>query len=485
MIEPLVFELSRCARRGYDYPSCDVPQVDVPVALKRMKAAALPELSELDVVRHFSRLSNRTFGVDYGVYPLGSCTMKYNPKINEKTASLEAFTHIHPLQDSDTVQGALKLMYRLLEALSTVTGMSWGSLQPSAGAHGEYTGLKIIKAYHLANNQGHRNRVIVPVSAHGTNPASAALNGFEIVEVATDERGLIDLTSLDALLDDRIAAIMLTNPNTLGLFERDIVLIANKVHQAGGLLYYDGANLNAIMGMARPKDMGFDVVHLNLHKTFSTPHGGGGPGAGPVLVSKPLVPYLPKPDIVCVDGTYRFDWDSSLSIGKVAGFWGNFLVLVRAYTYIVRMGLHGLREASRHAVLNANYLLAKLEDLLDHPYGNFCMHEFVLSAQSLKDETGVSALDIAKGLLDCNYHPPTIYFPLIVHEAMMFEPTESESMENLDMLADTLRMLIQTARTDVAALKRAPEHTVIGRVDEVLAAKSPVLRYVRKETTEG
>jgi glycine dehydrogenase subunit 2 len=412
------------------------------------------------------------------MYPLGSCTMKYNPKVNEQTASLPGFTSIHPLQDEDTVQGALELMHSLLEKLSVITGMAWGTLQPSAGAHGEYTGLKIMRAYHLAKGDMKRTRIIVPVSAHGTNPASAALNGFSIVEVPTDKRGLVDVAILKGLLDDTVAGIMLTNPNTLGLFERDIKEIASLVHAAGGLLYYDGANMNAILGKVRPGDMGFDVVHLNLHKTFSTPHGGGGPGAGPVLVAPALVPYLPRPDIKKVGDAYEFDWSSSLSIGKVAAFWGNFLVLVRAYTYILRMGGDGLQGASELAVLNANYLLSRLKGIYDHPYGGICKHEFVLSLESMKERTGVTALDIAKALLDNGYHPPTIYFPMIVHEALMFEPTESESMETIDELADVMVALATMAVDDAGQLKQAPVTTVVGRVDEVLAAKNPVLRWL-------
>ncbi len=479
MMEALVFDLSHPGRQGYVYPPCDVPSsAGLDNSLARMTPARLPELSELDVVRHFSRLSNLTFGVDYGMYPLGSCTMKYNPKVNEQTASIEGFTSIHPLQDEDTVQGALELMHSLLEKLSVITGMAWGTLQPSAGAHGEYTGLKIMRAYHLAKGDVKRTRIIVPVSAHGTNPASAALNGFSIVEVPTDKRGLVDVAILKGLLDDTVAGIMLTNPNTLGLFERDIKEIASLVHAAGGLLYYDGANMNAILGKVRPGDMGFDVVHLNLHKTFSTPHGGGGPGAGPVLVAPALVPYLPRPDIKKVGDTYSFDWSSSLSIGKVAAFWGNFLVLVRAYTYILRMGGDGLQGASELAVLNANYLLSRLKGVYDHPYGGICKHEFVLSLESMKERTGVTALDIAKALLDNGYHPPTIYFPMIVHEALMFEPTESESIETIDELADVMIALATMAAADAGQLKQAPVTTVVGRVDEVLAAKNPVLRWL-------
>lgn len=478
MTEPLVFELSCHGRQGYDYPPCGVGAAKpLPMAVRRTTVPRLPELSELAVVRHFSRLSARTFGVDYGVYPLGSCTMKYNPKMNEQVAALEGFTDIHPLQDSDTVQGSLELMHRLLGQLSAITGMAWGTVQPCAGAHGEYTGLKIIKAYHMAAGEHRRNRIIVPVTAHGTNPASAAMNGFSITEVPSDSRGLVDIEALKGLLDDTVAAIMLTNPNTLGLFERDIQTIADLVHASGGLLYYDGANMNAIMGMARPGDMGFDVVHLNLHKTFSTPHGGGGPGAGPVMVAKRLVPYLPRPDIQRDGDAYTLVWDRPSSIGKVSGFWGNFLVLVRAYAYILRMGGDGLTSASQHAVLNANYLLARLKGVYDHPYGTLCKHEFVLSLQAMKEQSGVSALDIAKALLDRGYHPPTIYFPMIVHEALMFEPTETESREDLDHLAEVMVALASIASSDPQAIIQAPVTTVVGRLDEVQAAKNPILRW--------
>lgn len=472
MTEPLVFERSCPGRIGYSYPASDVPEAgELPVSLRRKIRPNLPELSELDVVRHFSRLSRITYGVDFGVYPLGSCTMKYNPKMLEHIASLEGFTDIHPLQDPATVQGALALLYDLIRTLCAVTGMAWGTLQPSAGAHGEYTGLKIIRAHHEANGDRNRSKVIIPVSAHGTNPASAAMNGYAIAEVPTDSRGLVDMVVLENLLDDSIAAVMLTNPNTLGLFERDIERISRLVHEAGALLYYDGANMNAIMGMVRPGDMGFDVVHLNLHKTFSTPHGGGGPGAGPVLVTEKLRPFLPKPDISCRNGEYFFDWGSESSIGKVSGFWGNFLVLVRAYAYVLRMGGEGLREASRHAVLNANYLLSRLKGRFEHPYGGLCMHEFVLSLQDYKEKTGSGALDFSKALLDRGYHPPTMYFPLIVHEALMFEPTETESREDLDALADTFIELADLALTDSDILKRAPQTTAVGRLDEVRAAK--------------
>jgi glycine dehydrogenase subunit 2 len=401
--------------------------------------------------------------------------MKYNPKVNEQLASLEDFTAMHPLQDVSTIQGCLSVMYNLLEDLSGITGMAWGTLQPCAGAHGEYTGLKIIRAWFEHHGDARRTRILVPESAHGTNPASAAVNGFTVTTIPADAEGLVDIDALQGLLDDTVAGVMLTNPNTLGLFEKHILAISEMVHAAGGLLYYDGANLNAIMGMCTPGDMGFDVVHLNLHKTFGTPHGGGGPGAGPVLVSRDLVPYLPKPDIKLVDSGYAFDWSSELSIGKVSGFWGNFLVLVRAYSYILRMGAEGIRAAAAHAVLNANYLLSRLKGTFSVPYGERCMHEFVVSLEDLKEKTGVSALDVAKALLDSGYHPPTMYFPLIVHEALMFEPTESESPETLDELADTLIELAGIAASDPQRLKQAPLTTPVRRVDEVAAAKNPIL----------
>ncbi len=482
MREPLLLELSRPGRGGYQFPQLDLPRgfdtvlPNLPEPLLRSSKPRLPEVSELEVVRHFTRLSTMTFGVDYGCYPLGSCTMKYNPRVSEQLASLEDFTSIHPLQDVSTIQGCLSLMYNLLEDLSAITGMSWGTLQPCAGAHGEYTGLKLIRAWFEHRGENGRQRILVPESAHGTNPASAAMNGFTVTTIPTNVRGLVDIDALKAQLDDTVAGIMLTNPNTLGLFEKDILEIADLVHAAGGLLYYDGANLNAVMGMCTPGDMGFDVVHLNLHKTFGTPHGGGGPGAGPVLVNHALVPYLPRPDIKLVDSGYVFDWGSDLSIGKVSGFWGNFLVLVKAYTYILRMGAEGIRAAAAHAVLNANYLLSRLKGTFEVPYGDRCKHEFVVSLEKLKERTGVSALDIAKALLDCGYHPPTMYFPLIVHEALMFEPTESESPETLDALADTLIELVRIAATEPEKIKCSPCHTAVRRIDEVTAAKNPILR---------
>ncbi|MDD3823442.1 MAG: aminomethyl-transferring glycine dehydrogenase subunit GcvPB [Sphaerochaetaceae bacterium] len=478
MSEPSVFELSKPGRRGYAYPVSDVPVgQDLPAHLRRKDPPKLPELSELATVRHFSRLARMSFGVDYGLYPLGSCTMKYNPKMHNEVAALEGFARLHPLQDDDTVQGALMVMERLTASLGAITGMAGGTVQPSAGAHGEYTGLKIIRAYHLAREDHARTKMIVPVSAHGTNPASAALTGFSIVEVPTDDRGLVDTKVLETLLDETVAGIMLTNPNTLGLFERDIMKIASMVHSCGALLYYDGANMNAIMGMVRPADMGFDVVHLNLHKTFSTPHGGGGPGAGPILVTKRLLPFLPRPGIKNIGNVLCMDWEERSSIGKVSGFWGNFLVLLRAYAYVLTMGCEGLREASRHAVLNANYLRARMNGMFLRPYEGLCMHEFVVSAQRFKEQYGVGALDFSKALLDRGIHPPTMYFPLIVHEALMIEPTETESLEDLDAFVTIMAELVGLASTDPDHLLRSPLHTEVRRLDEVRAAKNPSLRH--------
>lgn len=470
-----LIEYSVQGRRAYELPLLDVPFADSrPDEIRRKTSARLPEVSEIDVVRHFTRLASRAFGVDSGFYPLGSCTMKYNPKLNEKLASLENFTDIHPLQPEKTVQGSLRLIYELLTCLCRITGMKWGTLQPAAGAHGEYTGLKLIRAARPG-----RSKILVPESAHGTNPASAAVNGFSVVSVPSDKRGLVDIDALCSLADEDTAGIMLTNPNTLGLFESDIEKIAEIVHGVGGLLYYDGANMNAIMGHARPGDMGFDVVHLNLHKTFSTPHGGGGPGSGPVLVKDELVKFLPKGDVVRnTDGTFSLSLSNNKnSVGKVTAFWGNFLVYVRAYAYILTMGSDGLEAASTAAVLNANYMMARLKDTFPVAYGGICKHEFVLSLSKLLEETGVSALDIAKALLDLGYHPPTMYFPSIVHEALMIEPTESETKETLDGFCDALIALAEKAHTDPEFLHSAPYKTVISRVDEVRAAREPVLHY--------
>ena len=476
----LIFETSRPGRKGYSLPGCDVPKEKIekmiPENLLRTTSLNLPELSELDAVRHFTQLSQRNFGVDSGFYPLGSCTMKYNPKVNEEISRRDGFAKIHPYQSEDSVQGSLELMYLMDGMLSEITGMERVTLQPAAGAHGEMTGLMIIKAYHNHRGDENRRKIVIPDAAHGTNPASAALAGFDVLEVKSNERGMVDVEALKALMSDEIAGLMLTNPNTLGLFEENIQEIANIIHQAGGLLYYDGANANAILGITRPGDMGFDVVHLNLHKTFSTPHGGGGPGAGPVGVRKDLVAFLPKPVIECDNGKYFMDYDRPLSIGKIKAFYGNFNVIVKAFAYILTLGGQGLKDVSEAAVLNANYIAQKLKDLYILPFDRICMHECVLSGQKQKDK-GVSTLDIAKRLLDFGYHPPTIYFPLIVSEALMIEPTESESKETLDLFINALRQIAEEVDKDPEIVKSAPHNTVVARLDEVLAARSPVLRW--------
>jgi glycine dehydrogenase subunit 2 len=476
----LIFEMSKPGRVAYSLPPCDVPEEKmeemIPEELLRTVSPNLPEVSELDAVRHFTQLSQRNHGVDSGFYPLGSCTMKYNPKVNEFVSRLDGFTKVHPYQSEDTVQGSLELMYAMDQMLSEITGMERVTLQPAAGAHGEMTGLMIIKAYHEHRGDTKRNKMIIPDAAHGTNPASAAVTGFDVIEVKSDSRGGVDVDALKELMNDEIAGLMLTNPNTLGLFDENIQEIADIIHQAGGLLYYDGANANAIMGITRPGDMGFDVVHLNLHKTFSTPHGGGGPGSGPVGVKKDLVPFLPKPVVELKDGKYILDNDRPLSIGKVKSFYGNFNVVVKAFAYIMSMGGEGLRQASEAAVLNANYIAAKLKDLYLLPYDRICMHECVFSGQKQKNQ-GASTLDIAKRLLDFGYHPPTIYFPLIVNEALMIEPTESESKETLDEFINVLRQIAAEIENDPEKVKSAPHTTVVARLDEAGAARNPVLRW--------
>ena len=476
----LIFELSKEGRRAYSLPSCDVPEAGldsiIPASFLREKELDLPEVSEVDVVRHFTNLSNKNYGVDSGFYPLGSCTMKYNPKINEDVAALGGFSNIHPLQPVETVQGALELMYELDTMLSEIAGMERVSLQPAAGAHGEMAGLMIIKAYHDSRNDSKRNKIIVPDSAHGTNPASAAVVGFEIVEIESDENGAVNLEKLKAVLNDEIAGLMLTNPSTLGLFEQNIKEIADLVHEAGGLLYYDGANANAIMGIARPGDMGFDVIHLNLHKTFSTPHGGGGPGSGPVGVKGDLVKFLPVPVIEKKGDSYVLDYDRPYSIGKVKNFYGNFGVAVKAYAYILSMGGEGLKEVSQRAVLNANYMMSKLKNHYDLAIKQVCKHEFVL-AGLLENENHLSTLDVAKRLLDYGYHPPTIYFPLIVHDAIMIEPTETESLETLDTFIDIMIKIAEEAKENPEILKTAPHDTKVRRVDEVKAARNLIVKW--------
>ncbi|WP_316569630.1 aminomethyl-transferring glycine dehydrogenase subunit GcvPB [Neobacillus sp. YIM B06451] len=478
--QQLIFEVSKPGRIGYSLPEMDVPELDLngllPVGYVREEEPNLPEVSELDIMRHYTALSKRNHGVDSGFYPLGSCTMKYNPKINENVARYSGFAHIHPLQDESSVQGALGLMYDLQQHLIEITGMDEVTLQPAAGAHGEWTGLMMIRAFHEANNDVKRTKVIVPDSAHGTNPASATVAGFETVTVKSDENGLVDLDDLRRVVGEDTAALMLTNPNTLGLFEENILEMAEIVHGAGGKLYYDGANLNAVMSKARPGDMGFDVVHLNLHKTFTGPHGGGGPGSGPVGVKADLIPYLPKPVLTKRDDKYVFDYDRPQSIGRVKPFYGNFGINVRAYTYIRSMGPDGLKAVTEYAVLNANYMMRRLQPHFDLPFDRHCKHEFVLSGRRQK-KLGVRTLDIAKRLLDFGYHPPTIYFPLNVEECIMIEPTETESKETLDGFIDTMIQIAKEAEENPEIVQEAPHTTVVGRLDETTAARKPVLRY--------
>ncbi|TGA96404.1 glycine dehydrogenase subunit 2 [Sporolactobacillus shoreae] len=483
--QPLIFEESKKERVAFSLPEIDVPEKTLNSLIDdeyiRKNDPEFPEVSELQLVRHYMALSKRNFGVDNGFYPLGSCTMKYNPKVNEVIARLDGFTKVHPYQDESTVQGALELLYRLQVNLEAITGMDAMTLQPAAGAHGEWTGLMIIRAFHEANHDTKRTKVIIPDTAHGTNPASASVAGFEAVTVKSDVNGLVDLEDLERVADDHTAALMLTNPNTLGLFETHIQDIARIVHAAGGKVYYDGANMNAIMGVTRPGDMGYDVVHLNLHKTFTGPHGGGGPGSGPVGVKKELAPFLPKPLIIKKeDGTYGFDYDRPDSIGRVKAFYGNFGINVRAYAYIRTMGAEGLSQVSKDAVLNANYLLKRLSGNFDTPFKQFCKHEFVLSGSRQK-KLGVRTLDMAKRLLDFGYYPPTIYFPLIVDEAMMIEPTETESKETLDAFADRLIEISYEAEENPEIVQEAPHQTVISRLDETRAARHPILRYQKPE----
>lgn len=477
MYDKLIFEKSvkgANKRKLFECSTSIVPQ-----KFARKKKLDLPDVAEIDLVRHFSELARKSHGVSNGFYPLGSCTMKYNPMINEEVASIAEFQNIHPLQSVDDMQGSLEVMHNLKEALCEVTGMDDMTLQPSAGAHGELTSLMMIKQYHASRGETNRNKVFVPDSAHGTNPASAAMVGYEVVEIPSTEGGFVDAEKLRELADDTTAALMLTNPNTLGIFEKDIVQIADIIHKAGGKLYYDGANMNAIMGIVRPGDMGFDVMHLNLHKTFSTPHGGGGPGSGPVGCTKELAPFLPNPQVRKSGNKYVFEC-SDKSIGKVKSFYGNFLVNLRAYTYILSLGGCGLKEASVTAVLNANYMKAKLKNHYVMQSDGYCMHEFVMSAAKIMEDTGVSALDISKSMLDAKIHPPTMYFPLIVKEALMIEPTETESMQTLDYACDVMINSAKMAYEDADALHNAPITTPVKRLDEVSAARKPVVRYIEE-----
>ena len=477
----LIFELSRPGCRGFHLP--DNPFGNYPIAneLKRGNDAQLPECDEVTVVRHYTNHSGNNFGVDNGFYPLGSCTMKYNPVINEEVAARPAFANLHPAQPADTCQGALAVLYGLQKALSEISGLHEFTLNPFAGAQGELVGLMIIRAYHQARNDSKRTKVIVPDSAHGTNPASAAVCGLDVVEVKSTPQGTVDTEHLKQLLGDDVAAMMMTNPNTLGLFEKDIPAITKMVHDCGGLMYYDGANLNPLLGECRPGDMGFDVMHINLHKTFSTPHGGGGPGAGPVGVRKGLEQFLPSPHVVRKGERYEieelpFGFAPDTPTMNVGTFFGNFAVLMRAYTYILTLGKENLKNVGKLATLNANYIKESLKDVYDLPIEGLCKHEFVFDGLENKD-TGIRTMDVAKALLDYGYHAPTIYFPLLFHEAMMIEPTETESKATIDSFIDVMRLIAQKAEQDPQQLKDAPLNTPIGRVDDVLAAKHPITTY--------
>mgnify|MGYP000850297820 CR=1 FL=1 len=479
MSEPTIYELSSPGRIGVRFPESDVPSYAVPDDLLRADLE-FPELAEIDVVRHFTHLSSLNYNIDKGFYPLGSCTMKYNPKINEVTARLPGFAFTHPLQPVETVQGNLYLMYRLQENLKEISGFDAVSLQPAAGAQGEFTGVKIINAYHKSRGDVKRTRVLIPDSAHGTNPATSSMIGLEVVHLPSDKRGNVDLEALKEICDDTIAGLMLTNPNTLGLFDENVCEVIEIVHNSGGLVYGDGANLNALLGITRPGDLGFDVMHFNLHKTFSTPHGGGGPGSGPVAVTKTLAEFLPSPVVGIIEEAtddvpplYGFI-EPSQSIGRVKTFHGQFGMLVRAYTYIRMHGSDGLRKIAEYAVLNANYLLSKVREKYTLPYDRICMHEFVVEGV-WSDLHEIHALDIAKRLMDYDFHPPTNYFPLIVREALMIEPTETENKQTLDSFADALNKIADEARTNPELLKNAPHNTPVGRLDEVKAAKELVL----------
>jgi glycine dehydrogenase subunit 2 len=477
----LIYERSQAGRRASAIPRHEgLPAGDVPEELRRSEPPRLPEVPEFELIRHFTELSTRNFGIDNGFYPLGSCTMKYNPRINERLVTLPGFASLHPLQEEDGAQGALELEWRLQQILLEVTGLDAVSLQPAAGSQGELTGLMLVRAYFEDRGESAtRRKVVIPDTAHGTNPASVTMAGYEVTHVQTDARGNVDVDDLRAKVDETTAALMLTNPSTLGLFDENIEEIAEIFHGAGALMYYDGANLNAVCGISRPGDMGFDIVHINLHKTFSQPHGGGGPGGGPIAVRELLEPFLPVPTVVRRDeaaNTYGYDFDRPKSIGKVRGYSGPFGVFVRSYAYM-RMYGPRLREMSETAVLNANYVLARLRDAYDLSFDRLCMHEFVLSARSLKRDHGTTALDVAKRLMDYGFHPPTIYFPLIVPEALMIEPTETETKETLDAFCDAMLAIAREAAESPELLKDAPHSRPVRRLDEVRAAKQPVVKY--------
>jgi glycine dehydrogenase subunit 2 len=477
-VTKLIYEKSQAGRRASEIPRPEgLPAAEVPAELRRAEPPRLPELAEPEVLRHFTELSTRNFGIDTGFYPLGSCTMKYNPRVNERIVALPGFKDLHPLQEEDGAQGALELMWRLQEILAEVTGLDAVSLQPAAGSQGELTGLMLVRAYFDERGDTGRRKVVIPDTAHGTNPASVTMAGYEVTPVATDPRGNIDVDDLREKVTEETAALMLTNPSTLGLFDENIEEITRIFHGAGALMYYDGANLNAVCGISRPGDMGFDIVHINLHKTFSQPHGGGGPGGGPIAVRKTLEPFLPVPAVIRRDdGSFGLDYDRPKTIGKVRAFTGPFGVFVRSYAFIRSYGPR-LREMSEVAVLNANYLLARLKDAYDLPFDRHCMHEFVLSARTLKREHGITALDVAKRLMDYGFHPPTIYFPLIVPEALMIEPTETEPKEILDAFCEAMLAIAREAAEEPELLKEAPHDRPVRRLDEVRAAKRAIVKY--------
>lgn len=481
-MEKLIFEKSKDGRKGYTLPKSEINKYDSKIELGqfyRDKDAQLPEISEIDIARHFLRLSHLNYNIEEGLYPLGSCTMKYNPKINEKTASMSGFTQLHPCSNPQNAQGAIRMMYELGEYLKEVSGLQGVSLQPAAGSQGEYTGILMFRAYHLSRNDHKRKKIIIPNSAHGTNPASSTIGGFDIVNLKSNDQGRVDVEDLKRIAGDDIAGIMLTNPNTLGIFEKDIVEIEKIIHDCGGLMYMDGANLNALLGIVRPGDMGFDCVHINLHKTFSTPHGGGGPGSGPVCVSDKLVPFLPIPQIEKNGDFYDLKEDIPTSIGKIHSFYGNFGVLVRAYTYIRMLGPDGLRKVSENAVINANYLFKLIKEHFETPFEQFSMHEFVVSGDRQK-KLGVTTKDIAKRLLDYGYHAPTIYFPLIVHEALLVEPTETESKESIDAFAETLIKITKEAEETPELVTSAPLTTPVKRLNDAHAARNLDISWYKK-----
>ncbi|MGH2920263.1 MAG: aminomethyl-transferring glycine dehydrogenase subunit GcvPB [Solirubrobacteraceae bacterium] len=483
-----IFEKGAPGRRAFVAPELDVPQVDglIPDGMRRAQPPLLPEASEPEIVRHYVNLSKRNFDLDSGFYPLGSCTMKHNPRLHERVAALPGHARLHPLQDPRRAQGALELMFNLQESLAEIAGLPHVSLQPSAGSHGELAGVLLTRAYH-ADRGEQRTKVLTPDSAHGTNPATVTMGGYEVVKVALDDAGGVDLDDLRAKTDESVACLMLTNPSTLGIFDPNVEEMAKIVHEVGATLYYDGANLNAIMGYSRPGDMGFDIVHFNLHKTFTQPHGGGGPGAGPIAVSDRIEPYLPRPQVVRRESTngatraqYDLDYDRPKSIGKLRGFQGNYGVFVRTYAYIRSLGADGLKDVSEVSVLNANYLLARLRekvaDRLPLAFGERCMHEFVLSGAPLKKDLGIRTLDLAKRLLDHGFHPPTVYFPLVVDEALLIEPTETETRETLDAFADAIARIVDEAAEDPDVARNAPYTTPVRRLDEAGAAKRPRVR---------